>query len=194
VTVEIPHQHEGVPREVVVDGVEQGAGLGGGGGVGAGGGDVGAGCEILLKLHNNDLDVVVEEAYEDGLGPVVLAWQNVGGLNDLVAAGHGVETFSRDSTLEYGEEEFCVELPHDILGVVLLAVDGNVEDAGAAGAVVLFNVVDAVLQVKDLAVLVGDQGLESSVFLLGGHEQGLQFVETGIGVAELVDNGFELGL
>ena len=194
-TVESTHQCEGVPREVVVDGVEQRAGLGGGGGVGAGGGsDVGAGSEIFLQLHDHDLDMAVKETNEDGLGPVVLARQHVGSLDDLVATGDRVEPLSLYSSLEDGEKEFVVQLPHDVLGVVLLAVDGDVEDAGTAGAVVLLNVIDAVLQVQDLAVLVHNQVLENGVFFLGGHEEGLQLVEAGIGVAELIDDGLELGL
>jgi len=132
--------------------------------------------------------VVVKKADKDWFWLVVLAGQDVGCLDNLFAAGHGVNSLFDQGTLQDWEEKFDVELLHDVLGVAVVAVDGDVEDPGAAGSVVLLDVVDPVLHVVDDAVLVLDLLLELGIFFLSSHEKGLQLVEAGVGVTELANN------
>ena len=109
---------------------------------------------------------MVEKTNKNWLGLVVLARQDMRSLDDLLAARHRVEPLLVNSALKHREKKFDVELLHAVHGVAVIPVDGDVEDSGAAGPVVLLNLVDAGLHVVDDTVLVLDKLLKLRIFFL----------------------------
>ena len=98
--------------------------------------------------------MAAEESAQNGLRLVVLAWQDMGCLNELMERGDGRKALTVNSSLEDGKIELVVERGHDREGVRLLAINAETEDSDTAGAVVLLHSIDTGLQLQNLVVFV----------------------------------------